>query len=423
MLSRPCLWLHLLLLFLSGCSIVPQWDIDLPGDSPTQRQWLFFFYMNGDNNLEEEALDLIHSFENIPWENQPVSLLILLDRSPFYTKADGNWDDTRLFSVNTDLSNDLDIGSISINLNQGSLQLPGELNLGDPAVLQEFLLYGMEEFPARHYGLILWDHGDGWRGSWGSDDAALNDRQETAELGRALDGLELDVLAFDYSQGLGAMLEVAFEVKDNCDYFISSQNEDPLSWNHGDIFTSLFETDFSVGNYHESVLNSYKEQYQDSGLPRTISILDCSKIDGVNLKLNLFCDELEKLIQSSGDPERVIELLNEEAETFRYTPGDVNVDIRSMALVCAEEFGELEEAAVGLEEAVDGAVVGHWEQAEFFEECGGVSLFLGLSNESFDISIPEDCGYLSQGGLQDLLAFSSVSNWPDLLQKLWEKEL
>jgi len=396
--------------------------INVHSTSSSQSQWLFFFYMNGDNNLEQEALDLIHSFENIPWENQPVSLLILLDRSPFYTSGDGDWDETRLFSVNTDLSNNSDICSVPMNLNRGSFQLPGELNLGDPAVLREFLLYGMEEFPARHYGLILWDHGDGWRGSWGSDDAALNDRLETAELGRVLDGLELDVLALDYSQGLGAMLEVATEVKDNCGSIISSQNEDPLSWNHGNIFTSLFETDFSVGNYHESVLNSYREQYLDSGLPRTLSILDCSKIDGLNLKLNTFCDELEGLVQSVGDQERVIALLNEEAETFRYIPGDVNVDIRSMALACTGEFDALEEAAQGLVEAVDGAVLGHWEQTGLFEECGGVSLFFGLSNESFELSGFGDSGYLQGAGEQELLAFSLESQWPDLLYSLWEKE-
>lgn len=38
----------------------------------------------------------------------------------------------------------------------------GETNTGDPAVLRDFLAWGIRTYPARHYLAILWNHGAGW---------------------------------------------------------------------------------------------------------------------------------------------------------------------------------------------------------------------------------------------------------------------
>lgn len=384
-------------------------------DEPAGTSWLFFLYLNGDNNLEGDALDLIHSLESLQWNSQPVRLLILLDRSPFYSEADGDWEDTRLFSVNTDLSNDRDICSVS-------LWTPSELNLGDPEVLREFLLYGMEEFPSKHYGLIIWDHGDGWRGSWGSEDPLLNDRLETRELGQALEGLELDVVCMDYSQGLGAMLEVAYEVRNSTQSFIGSQNEDPRSWNYGEIFTSFFETDFSPGNFHASVLDCYRKEYQEIAEPRTLSILDCTAIDELHESLNQFCAAAEEEISSAEDQQKRIEGLSEEVENFCYTPGDVNLDLRSMAQWCSSEITGLEQESERLIEAVDGAVLDHWEQPGFYSGCGGVSVFVCLSNDLGEWLNPGACGYFPLEGQEGPLAFTDESAWPGLVYRIWEKE-
>jgi len=38
----------------------------------------------------------------------------------------------------------------------------GETNTGDPAVLRDFLTWGIDKYPARHYLAVLWNHGAGW---------------------------------------------------------------------------------------------------------------------------------------------------------------------------------------------------------------------------------------------------------------------
>ena len=42
-------------------------------------------------------------------------------------------------------------------------------NMGDADTLMVFVNYGVQSYPANHYGLILWNHGGGPVGGYGSD--------------------------------------------------------------------------------------------------------------------------------------------------------------------------------------------------------------------------------------------------------------
>jgi hypothetical protein len=48
-----------------------------------------------------------------------------------------------------------------------AVQTLGETNMGDPRVLEDFVTWGIANYPADHYLLVLWNHGAGW------DDANL----------------------------------------------------------------------------------------------------------------------------------------------------------------------------------------------------------------------------------------------------------
>ncbi len=38
----------------------------------------------------------------------------------------------------------------------------GETNTGDPCVLEDFIQWGVKNYPAQHYLLVVWNHGNGW---------------------------------------------------------------------------------------------------------------------------------------------------------------------------------------------------------------------------------------------------------------------
>ena len=71
--------------------------------------------------------------------------------------GDGNWTDTRRFL----LQRDDDLNTIA-----SPYQSIGEADMSDPQTLVDFVTWGIQEFPADKYVLIMSDHGMGWPGGW-----------------------------------------------------------------------------------------------------------------------------------------------------------------------------------------------------------------------------------------------------------------
>lgn len=111
--------------------------------------WTFLIYMDGDCDLEPAALRDMQELMNVN-ANDSVAVFVLLDRHPKYTKDWGNWTSTRLYSIKPN-----EYGNYIY-------KDAGELDMGDPNTLYWFIKQGLKEFPAMHYVLDLWDHGDGW---------------------------------------------------------------------------------------------------------------------------------------------------------------------------------------------------------------------------------------------------------------------
>ena len=47
-------------------------------------------------------------------------------------------------------------------LNKDVVEDLGETNTGDPSVLKSFIQWGIDNYPANRYLLIVWNHGNGW---------------------------------------------------------------------------------------------------------------------------------------------------------------------------------------------------------------------------------------------------------------------
>ena len=104
-----------------------------------QRQWTILVYMAADNDLERHAMpDLAEMEAALP--EQGVELLVLVDRAKkrYATKPD--WSDARLYRVRRDA----DPSSIRSEV----LLQPGEIDMGHPAVLGEFIGGALRAFPA-----------------------------------------------------------------------------------------------------------------------------------------------------------------------------------------------------------------------------------------------------------------------------------
>jgi hypothetical protein len=109
-----------------------------------------------------------------------------------------------------------------------SFELFPEANTGNPQTLVDFVNWSTINAPAQRYGLILWDHGSGLRGSNFDtrDHGQEPDYLTTQELVQALSTLRMsekrmDLLSFDAC--LMAMTEVGYSIRDLASTFVAAQ--------------------------------------------------------------------------------------------------------------------------------------------------------------------------------------------------------
>jgi len=117
------------------------------------------------------------------------------------------------------------------------LQDLGIIDMCDWQTLSEFLRWGIQNYPANRYCVILWDHATGWtlmpKGSFGSDWSSGNrlsiangDFKKAISTAYDYTRERIDLFAFDAC--LMQQIEVAYEIKDYARVFLSPQNVCPL---------------------------------------------------------------------------------------------------------------------------------------------------------------------------------------------------
>ncbi|RPI36162.1 MAG: peptidase C11 [Nitrospiraceae bacterium] len=107
------------------------------------KQWTIMVYLAGDNNLDDAGVVDLNEMKKVGSSDQ-VNVIAQFDRqgkdiatNRYYIRKGGV------------LSGDV-VGSL------------GETNMGDPLVLENFIKWGVKNYPAQHYLLVVWNHGNGW---------------------------------------------------------------------------------------------------------------------------------------------------------------------------------------------------------------------------------------------------------------------
>jgi len=117
------------------------------------------------------------------------------------------------------------------------LQDLGLKDMGDYKEFLDFVSWGVQNYPAKHYMIDIWNHGNGWekasRRSLINRDVSYDDisgnKITTEQLGVAMSeiksmiGRNVDIVGYDAC--LMAMAEVAGEIVDSVDYMVLDGNE------------------------------------------------------------------------------------------------------------------------------------------------------------------------------------------------------
>lgn len=250
-----------------------------------EKAWTVMIYLDADNSLESAALMNMDWLENVG-SSEEVNYLVLLDI------LDGG---TELIYVE-----DVEVRESVVLNDKYDFLDGGEVNMADPAVLEEFIEIGVNDFPATNYAVILWDHGGGWRGiCWddttGGDDCITMDELREAFAGAYEDtGVVIDIVGFDAC--LMAMPEVAYELRDYADYLIFSEETIyGTSFPYEMIATSL-NTKPEMGPLEcvEMMASDYADFYlSNNGYPDwTISTFDMAYMDDLTDAVDYLGSEL-----------------------------------------------------------------------------------------------------------------------------------
>lgn len=107
-----------------------------------QRPWTFMVYMAGDNNLDPNGVQDLKEMKKVGSTSE-VNVIAQFDRASghaakrYYLRKGGKVEADAVATL-------------------------GKVNTGDPKRLLDFIGWGVKNYPAEHYVLVLWNHGQGW---------------------------------------------------------------------------------------------------------------------------------------------------------------------------------------------------------------------------------------------------------------------
>ena len=154
----------------------------------------------------------------------------------------------------------------------------GQQNMTDPQTLTDFIQFSAEQYPANRNILVLWDHGGGTLGGYGSDEHYPDGTMSLSQIDQALTGANVvfDWIGFDCC--MMGTVENAFVAEKHADYLIASQRSEPGGgWYYTDWLNALYENpSLSSPEIGQIIVSSFirEEQGGDFGDELTLSVID-----------------------------------------------------------------------------------------------------------------------------------------------------
>ena len=212
-------------------------------------------------------------------------------------------------------------------INQGSeteISDLGNLNMGAPNTLQDFVTWSVATYPADKYMLIMWDHGGGPIGkptienptpeTFGNDENNNKDGLSLPEIKQAIQnaynttGKKFDVIGFDAC--LMATLEVAHNMSSFGRYLVASEDLEPgYGWDYTAILSTIKSNTSITGSaLGQAIADGYNAHAKanDTGKDGiTLSVMDMSFIPNVVAALDALANRAGTDLQNIGQSARV----------------------------------------------------------------------------------------------------------------------
>ena len=278
--------------------------------------WTVLIYGHADHNLTSAILDDLLEMEQVG-SSEDFNIVIQLDLNTKkilrHWKQRNNIDSKKYKGVNRLLIGE-DTDGMKFSFNSKILEsLSEDNNMDDPAVLKDFIKWGMAKYPADRYGLVLWNHGGQFVGYGGdTQDASLKHgqglttQQIRSTLTEALTGTgvnKFEFIGFDTCLMGGA--EVLGDFSTLCDVFFACPELDyGDGWDYGATLNYLkANSEVDITEFARAEVGFWNAHHGDS-MDQTHKVhaaYDMAKYDAFAQSFKSFSEQLKLYGQAGGE--------------------------------------------------------------------------------------------------------------------------
>jgi len=204
---------------------------------PGKKKLTVLFWGNGSGNLEPLVVRKLLDLEKMG-STEDINIVAQISRAPqekirecygedyIESNIDGNWSNqARRYYVTKGVQEENPLPVIkNETIDSPVIENRGNVNMGDKAELLDFLLTEMKEYPAEHYMVVFFDHGQGWRGINPDENSigsiSPEDMGNITEKVKETTGKKLDLMVMENC--LEGQAEALYPMKDTTDYLVAS---------------------------------------------------------------------------------------------------------------------------------------------------------------------------------------------------------
>lgn len=256
--------------------------------TPDGDGWTIMFYLCG-TDLESDSGMASQNLEECLASTLPENVRLLV-----CTGGTESWD---LDYINSDY---IEYHRLADGNGHTLLEQLPSASMGDPATLGNFIRYGVEHYPASHYGTIIWNHGAGMNGV-AFDELYDGDCLSIAELSEAFSyagGTQMELIGFDAC--LMATVENAIALSPYGSYMVASEESEPgEGWDYAAMLGAISEDpDIDGEALGRIICDSYYEKCGEESNFCTLSVTDLSKVNELG---RAFDDMAAEMTGLTGD--------------------------------------------------------------------------------------------------------------------------
>ena len=372
------------------------------GSSPEAKEWTFLIYLNGNNNLDSFGTFNMKEMEKVGSTAGVNVVVQWASQATTTTKR-------ILVQKSTDSSQ---VTSPSVE------ELP-RVDMGDYQTLIDFIHWGVQNYPAKHYFIDVWNHGNGWHRSRNqiirdiSFDEISGHSITTKQLGLALAdaakviGHKVDIYGSDAC--LMAMAEVADEVADSVQVFAGSEEVEPGDgWPYDAVLSRwTANASMSATDVAKILVEEYVKSYQNGEHGTsdvTFSAFDLSKLGQLDAVVKQFASTVQSL--GSDDHKKVLDAAKKAQKFYLRDYVDASDFFAQLA---KEGIADLSTDKISaLQTAVANVIIEN-QVTTSYAKAKGLSMWIPTSKST----------YTTYSDKYQALKFQANTGWGTALQTLY----